>query len=99
DLGGLHSFPTRRSSDLTQTRTVREASKGKLGGRTMEIQRLIGRSLRSVVDLTAIGERTLWLDCDVIQADGGTRTASITGAFVARSEEHTSELRHVKISY
>lgn len=67
----------------TQTRTVREASKGKLGGRTMEIQRLIGRSLRSVVDLTAIGERTIWLDCDVIQADGGTRTASITGAFVA----------------
>src|SRR5690606_13424860 len=67
----------------TQTRTVREASKGKLGGRTMEIQRLIGRSLRSVVDLSAIGERTLWLDCDVIQADGGTRTASITGAFVA----------------
>src|SRR5690606_19325075 len=67
----------------TQTRTVREASKGKLGGRTMEIQRLIGRSLRSVVDLTAVGERTLWLDCDVIQADGGTRTASITGAYVA----------------
>ena len=67
----------------TQTRTVREANKGKLGGRTMEIQRLIGRSLRSVVDLSAIGERTLWLDCDVIQADGGTRTASITGAFVA----------------
>jgi ribonuclease PH len=70
----------------TQTRTVREASKGKLGGRTMEIQRLIGRSLRSVVDLTAIGERTLWLDCDVIQADGGTRTASVTGAFVAMAD-------------
>lgn len=67
----------------TQTRTVREASKGKLSGRTMEIQRLIGRSLRSVVDLEALGERTLWIDCDVIQADGGTRTASITGAFVA----------------
>lgn len=67
----------------TQTRNIREAAKGKLGGRTMEIQRLIGRSLRSVVDLRALGERTVWLDCDVIQADGGTRTASITGAFVA----------------
>lgn len=67
----------------TQTRNVREAAKGKLGGRTMEIQRLIGRSLRSVVNLEALGERTVWLDCDVIQADGGTRTASITGAFVA----------------
>lgn len=67
----------------TETRNIREASKGRLGGRTMEIQRLIGRSLRSVVDLEALGERTIWLDCDVIQADGGTRTASITGAFVA----------------
>jgi ribonuclease PH len=67
----------------TQTRTVREATKGKLSGRTMEIQRLIGRALRAVVDLEALGERTLWIDCDVIQADGGTRTASITGAFVA----------------
>ncbi|WP_054948940.1 ribonuclease PH [Numidum massiliense] len=67
----------------TQTRNIREAAKGKLSGRTMEIQRLIGRSLRSVVDLTALGERTVWLDCDVIQADGGTRTASISGAFVA----------------
>jgi ribonuclease PH len=67
----------------TQTRTIREASRGKLSGRTMEIQRLIGRALRSVVDLESLGERTLWLDCDVIQADGGTRTASITGAFVA----------------
>ncbi|SEN00695.1 ribonuclease PH [Lihuaxuella thermophila] len=67
----------------TLTRTPREASKGKLSGRTMEIQRLIGRALRSVVDLKELGERTLWLDCDVIQADGGTRTASITGAFVA----------------
>lgn len=67
----------------TETRNIREAAKGKLGGRTMEIQRLIGRSLRSVVDLDALGERTVWLDCDVIQADGGTRTASITGAFVA----------------
>ena len=67
----------------TTDRTQREASKGKQGGRTMEIQRLIGRSLRAAVDLEKIGERTLWIDCDVIQADGGTRTASITGAFVA----------------
>ncbi|PTM58221.1 ribonuclease PH [Desmospora activa] len=67
----------------TQTRTIRESSKGKVGGRTMEIQRLIGRSLRSVISLERLGERTLWLDCDVIQADGGTRTASITGAYVA----------------
>lgn len=67
----------------TGSRTVREAARGKLGGRTMEIQRLIGRALRSVVDLEALGERTLTLDCDVIQADGGTRTASITGAYVA----------------
>ncbi|MFC4618177.1 ribonuclease PH [Camelliibacillus cellulosilyticus] len=67
----------------TVQRNIRESSKGKVSGRTMEIQRLIGRALRSVVDLQAIGERTIWLDCDVIQADGGTRTASITGAFVA----------------
>lgn len=67
----------------TESRTQREASKGKIGGRTMEIQRLIGRALRAVVDLEALGERTVWIDCDVIQADGGTRTASITGAFVA----------------
>lgn len=67
----------------TTTRTTREASTGKVGGRTQEIQRLIGRSLRSVVQLDALGERTVWLDCDVIQADGGTRTAAITGAFVA----------------
>jgi len=67
----------------TSTRTQREASAGKVGGRTQEIQRLIGRSLRSVMKLEALGERTVWLDCDVIQADGGTRTASITGAFVA----------------
>src|SRR4051794_29952236 len=67
----------------TSTRTTREASSGKVGGRTQEIQRLIGRSLRSVMKLEALGERTVWLDCDVIQADGGTRTASITGAFVA----------------
>lgn len=67
----------------TATRNARESSKGKVGGRTMEIQRLIGRALRSVVQLEAMGERTIWIDCDVIQADGGTRTASITGAFVA----------------
>jgi len=67
----------------THTRSAREASRGKVGGRTHEIQRLIGRSLRSVVDLAALGERTIYLDCDVIQADGGTRTASITGAYVA----------------
>jgi ribonuclease PH len=67
----------------TSTRTTREASAGKVGGRTQEIQRLIGRSLRSVTNLQALGERTIWIDCDVIQADGGTRTTSITGAFVA----------------
>jgi ribonuclease PH len=67
----------------TNTRMQREASAGKVGGRTQEIQRLIGRSLRTVTNLTSIGERTIWIDCDVIQADGGTRTASITGAFVA----------------
>ena len=67
----------------TGQRTQREATRGKVGGRTMEIQRLIGRALRAVVNLEALGERTIWIDCDVIQADGGTRTASITGAFVA----------------
>ncbi|GGF89572.1 ribonuclease PH [Paenibacillus aceti] len=67
----------------TQSRNQRESARGKLSGRTMEIQRLIGRSLRSVVDLHALGERSITVDCDVIQADGGTRTASITGAFVA----------------
>ena len=67
----------------TSTRTQREASAGKVGGRTQEIQRLIGRSLRSVTRLSDLGERTIWIDCDVIQADGGTRTASITGGFVA----------------
>jgi ribonuclease PH len=67
----------------TDTRTPRESSKGKVGGRTHEIQRLIGRSLRSVMDMAALGERTIWIDCDVIQADGGTRTASITGAWMA----------------
>lgn len=67
----------------TQQRNIRESSRGKVSGRTMEIQRLIGRALRSIVNLDMIGERTIWIDCDVIQADGGTRTASITGAFVA----------------
>ena len=67
----------------TSTRTQRESSAGKVGGRTQEIQRLIGRSLRSVMRLPELGERTVWIDCDVIQADGGTRTASITGGFVA----------------
>jgi len=70
----------------TTTRMQRESSKGAPSGRTQEIQRLIGRSLRAVVDMKALGERTLWVDCDVIQADGGTRTASITGAFVALVE-------------
>src|ERR1700758_3679181 len=69
----------------TATRTPREVSKGRASGRTMEIQRLIGRSLRSVVDLAALGERSVILDCDVIQADGGTRTAAITGAYIALS--------------
>jgi ribonuclease PH len=67
----------------THTRSPREAAKGKQGGRTQEIQRLIGRSLRAVIDLKALGERTITVDCDVLQADGGTRTASITGGYVA----------------
>ena len=67
----------------TLSRTIREATKGRASGRSLEIQRLIGRSLRAITDLTRLGERTIWIDCDVIQADGGTRTASITGAFVA----------------
>ena len=70
----------------TQQRKIRDASKGKIDGRSQEIQRLIGRAIRSVVDLNKLGERTIWVDCDVIQADGGTRTASITGAFVAVAE-------------
>jgi len=70
----------------TQTRSARESSKGKVGGRTHEIQRLIGRSLRAVTDLALLGERTIFIDCDVIQADGGTRTASITGAYVALAD-------------
>jgi len=67
----------------TEERTAREAARGKQSGRTLEIQRLIGRSLRAITDQEALGERTVYIDCDVIQADGGTRTASITGAFVA----------------
>jgi ribonuclease PH len=67
----------------TQERTQREASKGRLGGRTHEIQRIIGRALRAVTDMAKLGERTVWLDCDVLQADGGTRTAAVTGAWVA----------------
>lgn len=67
----------------TETRTQREASRGKISGRTSEIQRLIGRSLRAVVDLDKLDERTIWIDCDVIQADGGTRTAAISGSFIA----------------
>jgi ribonuclease PH len=67
----------------TQERTQREAAKGRLGGRTHEIQRIIGRALRAVTDMARLGERTVWLDCDVIQADGGTRTAAVTGAWVA----------------
>jgi len=68
------------------TRIIRESSRGRVGGRTHEIQRLIGRAFRSVVDLSRLGERTIWIDCDVIQADGGTRTASITGGFIAMAE-------------
>ncbi len=70
----------------TQTRSVREAARGKLGGRTMEIQRLIGRALRAVVDFELLGERTVLIDCDVLQADGGTRTAAITGAWIALAD-------------
>lgn len=70
----------------SQERIGRESSRGKVGGRTHEIQRLIGRSLRTIADLRSLGERTIWIDCDVIQADGGTRTASITGAYVALAE-------------
>jgi ribonuclease PH len=77
----------------THTRSPREAAKGKQSGRTLEIQRLIGRSLRAVTDMAALGERTIYIDCDVIQADGGTRTASITGAYVALADA-LATLRH-----
>src|SRR5690554_2418333 len=84
----------------TGTRMQRESARGKQGGRTMEIQRLIGRSLRAAIDLKALGERTITIDCDVIQADGGTRTASITGAFVALHDaiDHLIKTRKLKKS-
>lgn len=82
----------------TGQRNVRESTKGKITGRTMEIQRLIGRALRAVVDLEALGERTVWIDCDVIQADGGTRTSSITGAFVAMAQALYKLLQENKIT-
>ena len=82
----------------THTRSDREAAKGKQSGRTQEIQRLIGRSLRAVFDLKALGERTISLDCDVLQADGGTRTASITGAFIAAHDAVTQLLAEGKIA-
>lgn len=81
----------------TATRKPRDISRLKLDGRTAEIQRLIGRALRSVVDLNALGERTIWIDCDVIQADGGTRTASITGAFIALADAVNKLYREGKL--
>ena len=81
----------------TGSRNMREATKGKQGGRTLEIQRLIGRSLRAVIDLEALGERTVTLDCDVLQADGGTRTASITGAYVALVDAMNTLLKSRRI--
>jgi len=87
--GRGHGWVTAEYSMLpgaTADRSTREASRGRVGGRTQEIQRLIGRSLRCVTNLAALGERTLWIDCDVIEADGGTRTASITGACIALSD-------------
>jgi ribonuclease PH len=77
----------------THTRSAREAAKGKQGGRTLEIQRLIGRALRAVVDMKALGERTVTLDCDVLQADGGTRTAAITGGYIALADAVTTLLK------
>ena len=82
----------------THTRSEREAARGKQSGRTQEIQRLIGRSLRAVFDLKKLGERTLHLDCDVLQADGGTRTASITGAFIAAQDAVSTLLKSGKIT-
>jgi len=82
----------------THTRSSREAAKGKQSGRTLEIQRLIGRSLRAVTDLAKLGERTIYIDCDVIQADGGTRTASITGAWVALADAVDTMLKQGRIS-
>ena len=82
----------------THTRSPREAARGKQGGRTLEIQRLIGRSLRAVVDMRALGERTVTLDCDVLQADGGTRTAAITGAYVALADAMATLVRRRAIA-
>lgn len=82
----------------THTRSSREAAKGKQSGRTLEIQRLIGRSLRAVTDMAKLGERTIYIDCDVIQADGGTRTASITGAWVALADAVDTMLKQGRIS-
>lgn len=87
--GAGHGWVTAEYAMLpraTQQRNIREVVKGKPSGRTQEIQRLVGRSLRSIVNLTALGEKTVWVDCDVIQADGGTRTAAITGSFVALAD-------------
>ncbi|MFQ5780591.1 MAG: ribonuclease PH [Nitrospiria bacterium] len=81
----------------SKERIPRESSRGRVGGRTQEIQRLVGRSLRSVVDMVALGERTVWIDCDVIQADGGTRTASITGSFIALVDALHHLRKRVKI--
>jgi len=82
----------------TQIRTTRESTRGRIGGRTHEIQRLIGRSMRAVVKLDIIGERTVWIDCDTIQADGGTRTASITGAFIALHDAIRALMQEGKIA-
>ena len=82
----------------SQQRIGRESSRGKVGGRTHEIQRLIGRSLRAIADLKSLGERTVWIDCDVIQADGGTRTASITGAYIALAEAASGWLQRGMIN-
>lgn len=81
----------------TASRKVRDSTRGKIDGRTQEIQRLIGRSLRSVVDMKSMGERAIWIDCDVVQADGGTRTASITGAFIAMVDAFTKLKEEGKI--
>ncbi|MFN3480478.1 MAG: ribonuclease PH [Thermodesulfovibrionales bacterium] len=78
----------------TQTRVIRESVTGRIGGRTHEIQRLIGRALRSVVSLDMLGERTIWIDCDVIQADGGTRTAAITGSYICLADALNYALRN-----
>ncbi|MDO9536167.1 MAG: ribonuclease PH [Bacillota bacterium] len=98
--GGQKGWVTAEYSLLprsTHSRNTREAARGRISGRTYEIQRLIGRSLRAVVDLNALGERTVWLDCDVLQADGGTRTAAITGAFVALADAFDLLHREKKI--